>query len=96
VDFLITLTGGNTTNYGDGTAWNFTLPFTAADSLGCYTVYANDFGTAFYSSVSINVSTTAIRILTGNGSSDSYSSTVPFTWTTSDNIQIFGTYKSAA
>lgn len=100
--FYATITIGTTTTIGTG--MNFALPVAAANASGASAgVRGNwrDVGTDTYSMVAIQTSTTVV-ILRALVSSATYlttagaTTTVPFTWTTGDIIDVAGFYEAAA
>lgn len=96
VYFRITLTWGSGTASGNG-AWTFTLPFTAADSVGvngaCNAIYS-DAGT-LYKGTGVSASTTTIQMLSNASPLTSVSATVPFTWANGDAVYVTGIYIAA-
>jgi hypothetical protein len=99
VIFSIVVTFGTTTSIAG--SLTFTKPVTsqAGNTLDGYCVY-NDSGTDWILGYFIDTSATTFAITAANASvtyvkSTTLSSTVPFTWTTNDNIRINGTYEAA-
>lgn len=100
VHFTIQLTAGTTTTFGTG-AYSFSLPATPAGP--SVTVV----GAAFAFDVSASSSNTAVVVLTGgninihypatwpSGVDTVYGQTTPWTWATSDTMNISGVYEAA-
>ena len=86
--------------YGSGTGSpTITLPVSAssADSLYGLRAYLLDSGTAWYTAASLYSSVTAVGVsyLGTNNVHTAPTSTLPFTWATSDAFLVAGTYESA-
>ncbi len=96
VNFLFIFTLGSTSSIGS-TPY-FTLPVTA-QAVGHYFAAFSDAGTANYpAAVDANTTQAYPYALSAGGTyaGQSYiSATVPFTWTTNDNIIVRGTYEAA-
>lgn len=93
VIFRVKLTAGSTTSFSG--APTFTLPVTAV-STRCLAATCNYFdssASAYAGGWAFNSSTTVM--LLRNDASAALSSTVPFTWATSDELLIHGTYEAA-
>lgn len=96
VYFRLVVTMGSTTTYGSG-AWGLTLPVAPIASQAAAAVYVDSSASARWSgSAWLTNGSGIFRMLppTDAGSSG-ISPTVPFTWATSDQIIITGTYETA-
>jgi len=96
VSFRLTVTMGSTTTYGSG-AWGLTLPVAPIASQAAACVYVDSSASTRYSGTAWLTNGSGIfRMLppTDAGSSG-ISPTVPFTWATSDQIIISGTYETS-
>jgi hypothetical protein len=86
----IQMVAGSTTTFGTG-VWSFALPITNRSTLGVYgSARAFDSGTAYYVGVS-EVGSVAVQV-TFDAATTQTQSTVPFTWTTGDNLYLTVTY----
>lgn len=78
---------------------SFTLPVTSNLNSTGYSGYFQDSGTALYATLSYAIGSTLYMsaVLTNGtyGSQTITSNTVPFTWTTNDEIFVSGTYEAA-
>jgi hypothetical protein len=99
--FRIEITLGNTSSVG--TTPTFTLPQTAVSHQSYFPIARaayNDSGTAVYDGLVIFASTTAAYLQVANVSGTypsiaTVTATVPFTWTTNDQILVSGFYERA-
>jgi hypothetical protein len=98
VSFRINVVWGSTTSCGAGTAQSFTLPFTAGASGICVgSGLFLDSGTGFYTCVCYLSSSTTVAFYNCDGfQSGQVVGASPFTWTTSDQLIVSGTYDAAA
>lgn len=102
VFFSLKFVFGSTSSGGTG-HWNFSLPVTAYDSNFSFSASILDDGIAWYGGIAngnYTGSTTTFAVITPNTSSSSTTwvsvgNGGPFTWGTSDNITISGSYEAA-
>lgn len=96
VKVSIRVSMGSTTTYGSG-SWGFSLPFDAANAADVGAVYGLDAGTGFRTGVCIVNSTSpaVVRVVT-NGGADYWSSAIPHTWASGDQLNITIVYTAAA
>lgn len=94
VHFRINLTFGSGMTAGSSSP-TFALPFTADWDVWTANAVAYDSSTGFYYEIPALGGTTTISPRRGATSYGGISSTVPFTWASSDRIVINGTYEAA-
>jgi hypothetical protein len=95
----LTLTMGSSSTFGGGSVWTFSLPLAAGN------VNVNFYGVAQAFDSSANTLYTAIASIAASGTTLSlnvngvgtfFTSAVPFTWATSDTLNICVSYRAAA
>ena len=94
------MAGGCCTLIAGGAACTLTLPVTAhAGTYANQPVHAvlNHTGVSTYTGVARLATTTTVQVLSigTNGIHTNLSSTVPFTWATSDTLNVIGMYEAA-
>jgi len=96
VQFRLVVTMGSTTTYGSG-AWGLTLPVAPNSSQAAAAVYVDSSASTRCSGSAWLTSGSGIfRMLPPtDAASSGISPTVPFTWATSDQIIISGTYETS-
>lgn len=99
VDFYIELVTGSTTTYGSG-AWIFsTLPVTPRTTrgIGLSTMYDSSSGTVYSGWCQVRGDELVLRptvpSITTAGAHNGVAATVPFTWSTGDELVIEGRYR---
>ena len=97
VSASVYLLGGSTTTWGgSGSIWSFSLPFSTTDVGAAAMAYALDSGTAHFNGAAVASSTASSFSISSNASGSTWTSAVPFTWTTNDRLQVSFTYKTTA
>ena len=100
VHFRIKFVRGSTSTNGSG-AWAFSLPVAphadySANTSILVNGYAEDSGVAGHNIGGGRMTSTASYFILHNGTTgNGYSGTVPFTWSTSDYLNVSGTYEAA-
>jgi hypothetical protein len=95
----ITLTMGTTSTFGGGGAWTFSLPLAAGNVnvnfYGVAQALDSSANTLYVAIASIAASGTTLTLNVG-GVGTFFTSAVPFTWATSDTLNICVSYRAAA
>lgn len=101
ITYLISLSAGSTTNFGTG-EFRFSLPATQSTAIGSNGFYVGDAlgidtGTGLYMGVSVIDNTNNfVRVFKGDGTTNPWSNTVPFTWGNTDSLNISITYEASS
>ena len=96
----ISLSAGSTTTFGTG-EFRFSLPATQSTAIGSNGFYSGDAlgvdtGTALYHGVAVIDSTNNfVRVFKGDGTTNPWGNTQPFTWGNTDSLNICIIYESA-